>query len=134
MTDSKDWVLPNGGTFLACTAGSYGSWAKATDPVTAARDAARSCSSNYPQFVQVWYCPTNRTSVAGLGNLSWYSEDADKIVPIGFFKLTRSTMTASKDERLTHEDFQKDWCHRLKMSHEAHLEEQRDSNFSVTQA
>lgn len=134
MTDSKDWVLPSGGTFLACTAGSYGSWAKATDPVTAARDAARSCSSNYPQFVQVWYCPTNRTSIAGLGNLSWYSEDADKIVPIGFFKLTRSTMTASKDERLTHEDFQEDWCHRLKMSHEAHLEEQRDSNFSVTQA
>ena len=33
MSDTKDWVLPNGFTFLASTAGLYGSWAKATDPV-----------------------------------------------------------------------------------------------------
>ncbi len=127
MTNTKDWVLPNGGTFIACTAGAYGSWAKATDPITAARDAATSCSSQYPQFVQVWYCPTNRTSVGGMGNLSWYSEDADKIIPIGFFKLTRSSMKPSKDERLTHEQFQKDWCNQLRMSHEAHMEELQDA-------
>ena len=36
MTNTKDWVLPNGGTFLASTAGIHGTWAKATDPVTAA--------------------------------------------------------------------------------------------------
>ena len=34
MTNTKDWVLPNGGTFLASTAGIHGTWAKATDPVT----------------------------------------------------------------------------------------------------
>lgn len=124
MSETKDWVLPNGGTFLASTAGIHGTWAKATDPVTAARSAAKACSWSYPQFVQVWYCPTDRTQVAGMGNLTWHSEDADRIIPVGFFKLTRSTMTASKDKRLTHEEFQKDWCHRLKMSHEAHMEEQ----------
>ena len=38
MTDcAKDWVLPNGFTYIASTAGHYGSWAKALDPLTAAR-------------------------------------------------------------------------------------------------
>ena len=60
MTDTKDWVLPNGGTFLASTAGIYGSWAKATDPVTAARDAAKANSSSYPQFVPSGTCQTKR--------------------------------------------------------------------------
>ena len=41
---SKDWVLPNGFTFIASTAGMYGSWAKAPDPVTAARKAAKDAS------------------------------------------------------------------------------------------
>ena len=123
MTDTKDWVLPNGGTFLASTAGIHGTWAKATDPVTAARNAAKACSSSYPQFVQVWYCPTDRTRITGMGCLSWHSEDADRVIPIGFFKLTRSSITPSNDERLTHESFQKDWCNQLRISHEAHMEE-----------
>ena len=126
MTNTKDWVLPNGGTFLASTAGIHGTWAKATDPVTAARNAAKACSSSYPQFVQVWYCPTDRTSITGMGCLSWHSEDADRIIPIGFFKLTRSSITPSNDERLTHESFQKDWCNQLRISHEAHMEELQD--------
>ena len=123
MSDTKDWVLPNGGTFLASTAGIHGTWAKATDPVTAARNAAKACSSSYPQFVQVWYCPTDRTSITGMGCLSWHSEDADRVIPIGFFKLPRSSIPPSNDERLTHESFQKDWCNQLRISHEAHREE-----------
>jgi hypothetical protein len=35
-----DHVLSNGYTFIAVTAGNYGSWAKATDPMTAIRSAA----------------------------------------------------------------------------------------------
>ena len=41
-----DHVLSNGYTFIAVTAGHYGSWAKATDPMTAIRNAAAGWASN----------------------------------------------------------------------------------------
>ena len=35
------YILPNGYTFLAVSAGNHGAWAKATDPVTAIRNVHR---------------------------------------------------------------------------------------------
>jgi hypothetical protein len=108
MTDTKEWVLPNGFTFIASTAGYYGAWAKATDPVTAARNAAKSNSNNYPQFVYVWYAPDNKADVNEHGGLTYSVEDAKKIVPVGFYELTKTTMKPSTDERLTHENWMAD--------------------------
>lgn len=113
MTDTKDWVLPNGFTYIATTAGWYGSWAKATDPVTAARNAAKSNSSSYPQFVSIWYAPDETTNVTEMGGLSWMPETADKIVPVGFFQMSKSSMKPSKDSRLTNLEFVEDWHRQL---------------------
>jgi len=115
---SKDWVLPNGFTFIASTAGWYGSWAKATDPVTAARNAAKNASGSYPQWVQIWYAPDETTNITEMGSLSWKAETADKIVPIGFFELTKSTMKPSHDPRLTHQEFMADNINQFEKSHE----------------
>lgn len=128
MTDTKDWVLPNGFTFLASTAGLYGSWAKATDPVTAARDAAKANSSSYPQWVSVWYVPDETTSITGMGGMSWLPETADKIVPIGFFELKRSSMKPSRDPRLTHQEFIKNELAQFEHSHKHWKESQHDQN------
>ena len=93
MTDSaKDWVLPNGFTYIASTAGFYGSWAKATDPVTAARKAAR----GEKNFVSVWYGPDETSHVNDMGGLSYASESADKMVPVGFLKLVKTASNRQK--------------------------------------
>ena len=48
VEEIKEWVLPNGYTFLAITSSTWGHfcWAKATDPVTAMRDAYKDYISN----------------------------------------------------------------------------------------
>jgi len=115
---SKDWVLPNGFTFIASTAGWYGGWAKAADPMTAARNACKQASGSYPQFVQVWYAPDDTTNVTEMGGLSWMPETADKIAPIGFFKVTSKSMSPSKDSRLTHQEFMEDSMKQFQRSYD----------------
>lgn len=126
MTDTKDWVLPNGFTYIASTAGWYGSWAKATDPVTAARNAAKDASSSYPQFVSVWYAPDKTTNVNEMGGLSWMSETADKIVPIGFFQMSKSSMKPSQDPRLTSQEFVKEQFQQFQQSYSWWVENQQE--------
>lgn len=123
MTDSFDHVLPNGFTFLASTAGSPGSWAKATDPVTAARNACKYNGSRYPEFVQIWYGPDCDINVTDFGGISWKHSTANAVVPIGFFKMTQSTMKPSQDERMTHEDFMDENQRQFKKSSEYYLEQ-----------
>lgn len=109
MSDISSYVLPNGFTFLASTAGSPGYWSRALDPVTAARNAARvEYGLNEPEFVQVWYVPHEHVGINDWGQLAWSPKIADQIIPIGFFKLTTSTMRPSKDKRLTHEEWMAD--------------------------
>ena len=106
MTDcAKDWVLPNGFTFIASTAGYYGSWAKALDPLTAVRNAARDNSNSYPQFVSVWYGPDETSHVTEMGGLSYAMESADKMVAVGFFEVGKNSIKPSKDKRCTHLEF-----------------------------
>jgi len=102
---TKDWVLPNGFTYIASTAGWYGSWAKATDPVTAARKASR----GEKNFVSVWYGPDETTHVNEMGGLSYAPESADKMVAVGFFEVGKNSIKPSKDDRYTHLEFVEEW-------------------------
>ena len=117
---TKDWVLPNGFTFIASTAGSYGSWAKALDPVTAARKAAR----GEKHFVSVWYGPDETTHVSEMGGLSYAAESADKMVPVGFFEVGKNSIKPSKDERCTHLDFIETWLRYFDRSNQDWLKQQ----------
>ena len=123
MTDTvKDWVLPNGFTFIASTAGMYGSWAKATDPVTAARKAAR----GEKNFVSVWYGPDETSHVNDMGGLSYASESADKMVPVGFFEVGKNSIKPSKDERCTHLEFIETWLRYFDRSNQQWLKHQQE--------
>jgi len=123
MTDcAKDWVLPNGFTYIASTAGFYGSWAKATDPVTAARNAARGKKN----FVSVWYGPDETSHVTDMGGLSYASESADKMVPVGFFEVGKNSIKPSKDKRCTHLEFIETWLRYFDRSNQQWLKHQQE--------
>jgi hypothetical protein len=127
MTDTvKDWVLPNGFTYIASTAGHYGTWAKATDPVTAARNASNyHGSSSYPHFISVWYGPSETTHVTEMGGLSYSSEYADKMVPVGFFEVRKNSIKPSKDKRCTHLEFVEEWLGYFDTAHQEWVKQQQ---------
>mgnify|MGYP003144525120 FL=1 len=122
---TKDWVLPNGFTYIASTAGFYGSWAKATDPVTAARNAVRDNGNKYPDFVSVWYGPDETTYINQMGGLQYHADTADKMVPIGFFEVRKNSVSPSNDERYTHSQFMDDNLKNFVASFERWNEEQK---------
>ena len=127
MTDTvKDWVLPNGFTFIASTAGYYGSWAKALDPLTAVRNAARDNSNSYPQFVSVWYGPDETSHVTEMGGLSYAMESADKMVAVGFFEVGKNSIKPSKDKRCTHLEFVEEWLRYFDRSHQQWVKHQQE--------
>ena len=129
MSDTSH-VLPNGFTYFASTAGYCGTWACDNDPVSAARKAAER-NGPYPHFVQVWYAPFETTEVNENGGLSWLPETANTIVPVGFYKLTPSTMKKSKDKRMTHEEFVEFWLEALGNSYEFWLENPKDLDHTI---
>ena len=122
----KDWVLPNGFTYIASTAGFYGSWAKATDPLTAARNAAKYNGDLYPHFVSVWYGPDETSHVTDMGGLSYASDSADKMVPVGFFKVGKNSIKPSKDKRCTHLEFVEEWLRYFDRSHQQWVKHQQE--------
>ena len=85
MADQFDHVLANGHTFLAVTTGYYGSWIKATDPLTAIRRAAAAdgCSSRRPIVVRCVYGKNDSLYVDDFGSISYSLEST--VVPIGLF-------------------------------------------------
>lgn len=87
MTNKKDQmhVLPNGFTFLAITSGLRGSWAKATDPVTAIRNA-HSASGGKKNSVMVIYGKNDDLHVDSFGGYEWQIENPP--TPIGIFTVT----------------------------------------------
>lgn len=86
---TNDHVLPNGYTFLAVTTGPYGSWAKATDPITAIKNAAASNGSSIKAAVQCWFGPSDKMRCGFMGGISW-EEVAP--VPIGLFLVSKSSI------------------------------------------
>jgi hypothetical protein len=104
--DKLDHVLSNGYTFLAVTTGYYGSWAKATDPMTAIRNAADEAGYGDKKKVAVMCVYGKHGSVycgAG-GGIMW--EDDQAPTPIGLFTVTPKAITATKkgDINDLHED------------------------------
>ena len=103
MSETSNHVLPNGFTFLAMTSGYSGSWAKATDPVTAIRNA-HSANGGKKNAVIVIYGKNDELYVAGLGGYNWQRENPP--TPIGIFTVTdRSIKPLAKgDFNESHKD------------------------------
>lgn len=104
---AKDHVLPNGYTFLAITTGPYGSWSKATDPITAIKNAANNLGSFDKVAVHCWFGPSDKMRCSKFGGLDW-EEVAP--TPIGLFLVTKSSIkplpkgTFNKEHK-DHEEF-----------------------------
>jgi hypothetical protein len=103
-TETKEWVLPNGYTYLAITATDYGSWSKAREPFTACRDVYRKfinsgyASPNVKKVpVVLVYCHEETTKVLTRGGYQW--DNNFPPIPVGLLAITRSSMKpATKNE------------------------------------
>jgi len=85
MTDHK---LKNGRTFLAITAGHYGEWAKARDPITAIKDVVRTSGSQAAKdgiAVMVMYGPSETLNCGPLGGFTYHATPEERPTPIGLF-------------------------------------------------
>jgi len=101
-----DHVLSNGYTYLAVTAGHYGSWAKATDPMTAIRNAADEAGVGELGKILVMcvYAKNGSVRCGSMGGIYW--DEGAEPVPVGLFTVTPRSITATKkgDVRGVHED------------------------------
>jgi len=103
MSDTQDHILPNGCTFLASTAGQYGTWAKATDPITAIKNAHdHDGSDKVPIYVV--YGKDEEIYVSDFGGYNWKADNPP--TPIGMFTVTKSSIRPVKkgDFNDDHED------------------------------
>ena len=100
MADQFDQVLSNGHTFLAVTTGYYGSWSKATDPITAIRNAAATdgCSSSRPVVVRCVYAKNKGLYVDDCGSIGYSLEGT--VVPIGLFLVKPNSIKPLKKGQL----------------------------------
>ena len=91
MKSKKDHVLSNGYTFLAVTTGHYGAWAKATDPLTAIRNAAdnNGYGSEGKVAVQCWFGLNDKMQCGSMGGIQ-YQHIAP--TPIGMFLVSKSSI------------------------------------------
>ena len=103
IVDSEDHVLPNGCTFLASTAGRYGTWAKATDPITAIRNALKHDGGG-KKPIYVVYGKNEDLHVSDYGGYNWQADNPP--TPIGMFTVTKSSIRPVKkgDFNEDHED------------------------------
>lgn len=101
-----DYTLSNGYTYLAVTAGSYGSWARATDPMTAIRLAANEngYGSKNKVVVMCVYGKNGSVYCGSGGGICW--DDGEAPTPIGLFTVTPRSITPTKkgDINDKHED------------------------------
>ena len=101
VEEIKEWVLPNGYTFLALTSssGGYSSWAKATDPVTAMREAYKDYINNVSSrdnkiAIFCFYGKNDGLNASGDGGYEWQSSNPP--LPIGIFAVSKSSIRAVK--------------------------------------
>lgn len=92
-----DHVLSNGYTFLAVTAGQYGTWAKATDPLTAIRNAAAENGYGGTNKVVVMcvYGKSDSIRCGVMGGIHW--DEGGEPTPIGMFTVTPKAITRHAD-------------------------------------
>lgn len=86
---AQSHILTNGYTFMAITTGHYGAWAKATDPITAARNAANEngYGSAGKVAVQVFFGKSDDMRCSLLGGIMW--NDAPP-TPVGLFLVLKA--------------------------------------------
>ena len=98
MTIKKEeWMLPNGNTFLAITAGHYGAWAKATDPITAIRNVYKTGGSwdkKEKEAITVFYGDGETLNCGDMGGYSWGMGHPP--TPIGLFLVSRNSIRPMK--------------------------------------
>ena len=86
------YILPNGYTFLAVSAGNHGAWAKATDPVTAIRNVHRDAGGkliNRPAKNAIYVIYGKSDELCVQDNGGWYTwQRSNPPVPIGIFTVT----------------------------------------------
>lgn len=105
----KDHILSNGCTFMAITTGHYGAWAKATDPITAARNAAdnNGYGSAGKVAVQVFFGKSDDMRCSLVGGIMW--NDAPPI-PIGLFLVSPTRIKPMpKGEFNDHHESHDEW-------------------------
>lgn len=92
-----DHVLSNGYTFIAVTTGHYGSWAKATDPMTAIRSAADENGYGEENKVTVMcmYGKSDSIRCGSFGGFHW--DEGANPVPVGMFTVTPKAITKHAD-------------------------------------
>ena len=100
MSETTKHVVPNGYTFLASTAGQYSTWAKATDPITAIRNAHKHDGSHKVP-IYVVYGKDEEIYVSDFGGYNWQAENPP--TPIGIFTVTSRSIRPVKKG-----DFNKD--------------------------
>lgn len=107
-------VLSNGYTFLAVTAGQYGTWARATDPMTAIRNAAEENGYGNDGKILVM-CVYGKNGSVGCGSVGGiYWEEGAEPTPIGLFTVTPKSITPTKkgDANKTHENCE-EWIEKV---------------------
>jgi hypothetical protein len=96
MKEIPSYALPNGFTFLAVTSSDRGVWAKATDPVTAARNAHRDAGGK-KNAIYVVFGKYDELRVSNFGGYGW--KLGNPPVPIGLFTVTdRSIRPVAKGD------------------------------------
>ena len=110
-------VLPNGFTFLAITAGSPGWWGKATDPITAIRNAHK-FSGLDKNAIYVIYGNDDELYVSDYGGYNWKANNPP--TPIGIFTVTNRSIkpTAKGDFNEKHAD-----CYEWMIENIEHIEQ-----------
>jgi len=91
--DDNEHVLPNGCTFLASTAEQQGYWAKATDPITAIKNAFKH-GGGKRKPVYVVYGKNEDLHISDYGGYNWQAENPP--TPIGMFTVTKSSIKPVK--------------------------------------
>ena len=122
MSDTPKHVLPNGYTFLAITAGSYGTWAKAKDPITAIRDAY-GYSGTKKEAIMVMYGKSDELHVGDFGGFEYLLKNPP--TPIGFFTVTKRSIKAVakgdfKERGENHDDCSEWMTKQFKRCQESH--------------
>jgi len=96
MAAKHEHTLSNGFTYLAVTAGHYGSWAKATDPLTAIQNAANENGYGEKNKVLVMcvYGKNGSVYCGNGGGIVWENDETP--TPIGLFTVNPRGITPTK--------------------------------------
>ena len=94
MSHDREYVLPNGYTFLAATGNCPGYWAKATDPITAIRECYNYGSRRDGIAIYVLFGKNEELSVSDYGGYNYHIDNPP--TPLGIFYVTSRSIRPIK--------------------------------------